>query len=394
MKLLIILPRIPYPLEKGDKLRAFYQIKVLAEKHQIILIASGNSREIRREAYDALNPYCSEIHFFKYNKIKRAWHTFRFFVTGKPLQTGYFYSAKAHQLIREKVEQTAIDHIYCQLFRTAEMVKNIRIPKTIDYQDAFSVSMKKRMKATRGLKKMLLAIEYKRVKKYEKTIFSWFDHHTIISESDRNDLNMPALKIVRNGVDVDFFQAYPKVETKYDLIFSGNMSYLPNVHTAVYLAKEVMPLIWEQAPEANLVLAGATPDKAVRQLAGENIIVTGWMNDIREVYNQSKVFIAPMQIGTGLQNKILEAMAMQLPCITSEAAWKPIGAEKDKELHVAESAQQYAYKAVQLLNNQEKRRETGEYARDFVSRNFDWKACTHKLVRIIESSHNESPEET
>lgn len=385
MKLLILLSRIPYPLEKGDKLRAFHQIKVLAEHFEIVLLASGNSKEISSETYIALKPYCSEIYFFRQNKICRAWHTFRYFIAGKPLQTGYFYSAKARKLIRKKIKQKSIDHIYCQLFRTAEMVKNIHIPKTIDYQDAFSVSMKKRMKATRAIKKMLLAIEYKRVKKYEKTIYSWFDHHTIISESDREHLNMPDLQVVRNGVDIDFFQADPKVETKYDLIFSGNMSYLPNVHTAVYLAKEVMPLIWDQAPETTLVLAGASPDKTVRQLAGKNIFVTGWVNDIREVYNQSKVFIAPMQIGTGLQNKILEAMAMQLPSITSEAAWKPIGAEKDKELQIAGSAQEYADKAVQLLKDQEKRRKTGEYARDFVSQNFDWKACTHKLVRIIEN---------
>ncbi|MFW6019828.1 MAG: glycosyltransferase [Bacteroidales bacterium] len=386
MKILILLPRIPYPLEKGDKLRAFHQIKVMAEYFDIIVVASGNSKEINNEAYNALKPYCHEIHFFSQHKISRVWNTLRHFIAGRPLQSGFFYSSKARRLIREKVDQKAIDHIYCQLFRTAEMVKNIQITKTIDYQDAFSLSMKKRMKATRGIKKMLLAIEYKRVQKYEKTIYSWFDHHTIISESDREHLNMPELHVIRNGVDVDFFQPDPDVRANYDLIFSGNMSYLPNVHTAVYLAKEIMPLIWEQTPTANLVLAGASPDKAVRQLAGKNIIVTGWVNDIREVYNQSKVFIAPMQIGTGLQNKILEAMAMKLPCITSEAAWKPISAEKDKELLIARSSQEYADKAIQLLKDQNKRKRIGDDARNFVSRNFDWNACTHDLVRIIKNA--------
>lgn len=358
----------------------------MAEYFDIIVVASGNSKEINNEAYNALKPYCHEIHFFSQHKISRVWNTLRHFIAGRPLQSGFFYSSKARRLIREKVDQKAIDHIYCQLFRTAEMVKNIQITKTIDYQDAFSLSMKKRMKATRGIKKMLLAIEYKRVQKYEKTIYSWFDHHTIISESDREHLNMPELHVIRNGVDVDFFQPDPDVRANYDLIFSGNMSYLPNVHTAVYLAKEIMPLIWEQTPTANLVLAGASPDKAVRQLAGKNIIVTGWVNDIREVYNQSKVFIAPMQIGTGLQNKILEAMAMKLPCITSEAAWKPISAEKDKELLIARSSQEYADKAIQLLKDQNKRKRIGDDARNFVSRNFDWNACTHDLVRIIKNA--------
>lgn len=385
MKLLILLPRIPYPLEKGDKLRAFHQIRVLAKNHEITLVATGSKKEITDKAKSELAPYCREIHFFRQSMISRYWHTLRLFLAGRPLQCGYFYSGSARSFIRQKLHDNAIDHIYCQLFRPAEMIKDTHIPKTIDYQDAFSASMKKRMKAASGIKKLLLSIEYRRVKRYEKKIYSWFNGHTIISESDRELLPMNNIQIVRNGVDTGFFKADNNRQSKVELIFTGNMSYLPNVHTAMYLVNEVMPLIRKERPDARLMLAGAAPDRRISQLASENVIVTGWMDDIRDAYNQASVFIAPMQIGTGLQNKILEAMAMELPCITSESAWKPINATPETEILIARTAEEYAQMALELLKNEEKRTAMGKSAREFVVREFNWDACTQKLEAVIKN---------
>lgn len=383
MKLLILLPRIPYPLEKGDKLRAFHQLRVLAKNHEITLVAIGNKHKITEKAKAELSPYCKDIRFFNQSVISRYWQTLRFFLVGKPLQSGYFYSCSARSFITQKIKEQAIDHIYCQLFRTAEMVKDTNIPKTIDYQDAFSASMKKRMKAASGIKKLLLSIEYRRVKHYEKKIYSWFNGHTIISESDRELMQMNNLQIVRNGVDTGFFKADNNRQSKVELIFTGNMSYLPNVHTAMYLVNEVMPLIRKERPDARLMLAGAAPDRRVSQLASENVIVTGWMDDIRDAYNEASVFIAPMQIGTGLQNKILEAMAMELPCITSESAWKPINATPKTDILIARTAEEYTQMALELLKNEEKRTAMGKSARAFVVREFNWDACTQKLEAVI-----------
>ena len=382
MRLLILLPRVPFPLEKGDKLRAYHQIKYLSRHHEIILVALGKKKDNHSKALENLKPFCHEIKLIKPCTIHRLINTIYFFLKGRPLQTGYFYSSRARRYIKQKVVEGSIDSIYCQLFRTAEMVKTFKIPKTIDYQDAFSSSMKKRTQATKGLQKLLLAVEYKRVKKYEHTIYNWFDNHIIISENDRKAVGIPGIHIIRNGVDYDFFASQHSGET-YDLIFAGNMSYLPNVHTAIYIVKKIMPLIWKERPDSNLILAGASPDSRVKNLKSKKIIVTGWIEDIREAYEKSKVFIAPMQIGTGLQNKILEAMAMELPCITSRESWKPIGAQPDKEIFIAQNAKEYAKIALHLLQNEEKRKSTGTAARQYITNNFSWEACTEPLNNII-----------
>ncbi len=382
MQLLVILPRIPYPLEKGDKLRAFHQIRILSGEFDIVLIATGRKKEITEEAYRQLDPYCKEVHFLTQSSFRRIINTLWFFLKGKPLQSGYFYSAKAKRLIKQKADAKQADHVYCQLFRTAEMVRTIPLPKSIDYQDAFAASMKKRMKATSGIKKWLLSLEYKRISRYEKDIHNDFDLHTVISETDRQLMDLPDIHIVRNGVDTDFFKPMEE-ESEYDLIFSGNMSYLPNVHTAIYIVREIMPLIWKIKPGCRLILAGANPDRRVSMLAGERITVTGWIDDIRIAYSKSKVFIAPMQIGTGLQNKILEAMAMELPCISSQSAWKPIGASPEKEIMVAGKAEDFSDKALKLLDDEHKRQNMGKAARQFVISEFNWQACTGKLTTLI-----------
>lgn len=382
MKLLVLLSRIPFPLEKGDKLRAYHQIKQLSVDHDIVLVALGKEKDNYISALENLKPFCKEIKLIKINLFYRFLYTVYFFLKGCPLQTGYFFSFKARRFIKEKVAHKAIDHVYCQLFRTAEIVKNIEIPKTIDYQDAFSSSMKKRTIATRGLKKQLLSIEYKRIREYEKKIYNWFNNHIIISKTDQKAIGIPSIQVIRNGVDYKFF-CPGNSGLANDLIFAGNMSYVPNVHTAIYIVKEVMPLIWEKRPHTNLVIAGASPSPQVNNLKSDQVMVTGWINDIREAYEQSKVFIAPMQIGTGLQNKILEAMAMELPCITSGESWKPIGAQPGKEIFIANYAEEYANIALDLLNDEQKRKDTGIAARKFITNNFSWEACTEPLNNII-----------
>ena len=104
------------------------------------------------------------------------------------------------------------------------------------------------------------------------------------------------------------------------------MSYPPNINAVVYIAEQIMPIIIKQIPNVKFLIAGATPTNDVKNLQSDNIHVTGWLDDIRDAYNESKVFLAPLQIGTGLQNKLLEAMAMKIPCITSSLANNAIGA--------------------------------------------------------------------
>ena len=389
MRIFVILSRVPYPLEKGDKLRAFHQIVHLAKQNEIVLCALNPAGKMDKQAaFSALQPYCRSINFMDIPLPGRLWNIFRAFLKGLPLQVGYFYNSKVARKIKKLIREYEPDHIYCQLLRTAEYAKETDIPKTIDYQDVFSYGVKRRMEASPFYIKPVLKLEYHRLVSYEQKIFNRFDHKTIISKPDR-DLMPVADKeniyIIPNGVDHEFF-APREASKNYDLVFTGNMAYPPNVNAAEFLVHEVMPLVWKEKPETKVMIAGATPDRKVTALESEKVTVTGWMDDIRDAYAGAKMFIAPMRIGTGLQNKLLEAMSMKIPSITTSLANDALCAKAGKEILVGDTAEELARHILNLLSDQELYGKISENGYRLVRKAYSWEEATARLNEIIHSS--------
>ena len=380
----VLLPRVPYPIEKGDKLRAYHQLRYLSAKNDIILCALNDIR-LPEGTLDALRPFCREIHVIRLSKICVAWNILKSFLSGKPLQVGYFYSSGAARKIRNLIRTTSPDHVYCQLLRVAEYVKDIPLPKTLDYQDVFSKGVERRIHTSPFYLKPVLRLEYKRLLNYEAEIFDHFDHCTIISYPDRDLIPRPdreKIVVIPNGVDLDFFSplGLPK---DYDVVFIGNMGYPPNVQAAEFLARQILPLVHQRFPRAKLALAGANPHPRVQALASDSVHVTGWVEDIRSWYARSRIFIAPMLIGTGLQNKLLEAMAMTLPCITSPLANQALGAAEGKEILVGNTAAEFAGHILHLLENPGKAEELALAGHAFVKKHFNWETAADKLEELM-----------
>lgn len=387
MKLLVLLSRIPYPLEKGDKLRAFNQIRLLSEHHSIILCALTD-HPIDSRAREMLSIYCSEVHFFKLKKLSIGMNVLRSFFNGAPLQTGYFFNHRIYREIRQIIAEHKPDHIYCQLIRMAEYARVIEIRKTLDYQDALSKGMERRMLLGSFITAPVFRMEFKRLLCYERSVFNDFDNKVIISEADRDCIDhrdRASIKIVPNGIDHEYFKPQPK-KKDFDLLFTGNMSYPPNVNCVEYVVNRILPALQKLTPGIRMLIAGAAPVKKVRALASENVVVSGWVEDIRDSYSRSKIFIAPMQIGTGMQNKILEAMAMKVPCITSKLANNAIMAKEGEEILIGNSPDEYAAMIVQLLRDYDLYHSVADKAYSMVVDKFSWKSSVNMLENIILSS--------
>ena len=386
MKIFVLLPRIPYPLEKGDKLRAFNQIKQLAKRNEIILCALNDDPKVsEQDAFHALQPYCQSINFIRIKKLQILLGLIRAFFKGLPLQCGYFYNHKAARKINALIAKHKPDMLYGQLLRVAEYIRYKKFPKAIDYQDIFSYGMKRRADIASCVTRPIYNMEYHRLKRYEATIFENFDVKSIISEPDRDLFpheRRDEILIIPNGVDHDYFKPQER-EKQYDLVFTGNMSYPPNINAVEYLANEILPIVWKTLPEVKLYIAGATPDPKVKKTASDKIIVSGWLDDIRDAYAQSRVFIAPMRIGTGLQNKLLEAMSMRLPAITSPLANASLGAKPDKEILVGSNAEEMAQHIITLLTDKEKAERLAQAGFDFTNRVYDWGKATEILENAM-----------
>jgi len=385
---MVVVSRVPYPLEKGDKLRIFNQIKILSSKYEVALVALDDpSDRSSKEAHKVLSEFCSRVEFVKLSWFSIYLNIIKAFFKGLPLQVGYFYSSKAQKCLDESIKSFKPNHIYCQLIRTAEYVKEVKhIPLTLDYMDALSKGIERRIPKATFFLKAILKLELKRLRIYEAEVFNRFDNRTIISEQDRGYIehkDAKEIKIVPNGVDTNFLSPNDPMDKQYDLMFAGNMSYPPNIETAIYLATEVLPLIQTQRPGTNLVIAGVSPVPQVKSLASAHVTVTGWVKDIRICYSQSRVFIAPMHISIGMQNKILEAMAMELPCICSVMANNAIGAENRINVLLGDNTTEYAHSALKLLDDTATATRIAKEGRNFVTSRYSWATSSDELMGIF-----------
>jgi polysaccharide biosynthesis protein PslH len=373
MKVLFILSRFPYPLEKGDKLRAFQQIVNLHASGIKVHIAAISDCVVEDSFIEKLNPYCESIRFIRMNKMQIAVNLFLSFFRKLPLQVGYFYSAGNKLFFEQAIEAVQPDVVYCQLIRTALFVKDLEsIPKVIDYQDAFVKGTGQRLAEAPFLLKPLFSRELRLVDSFERETFKWFDKHFIISEQDQKELSVKEkskVLILPNGIDTDFYQPV-SIERDYDVSFVGNMNYPPNTDAASFLINDIMPIVWKSFPKAKVLLAGANPSVAVRRLQADKVTVTGWVDDIRDCYSRSKVFIAPMRIGTGLQNKLLEAMSMKIPSVTTPLSAEPLGAKYGSDVLVGNSADELASHVIMLLSDAGYADSIAENGNQFVIKSF------------------------
>ncbi len=382
-KLMVITSRFPYPLDKGDKLRAYHQIKQFSKKAEVHLISLTN-KSVEDSSVKELKKFCKSVTVYKLNKFHSVFNVFKALFNKKPFQVALFYNRPIHKKIQQQVRDLNPNHIYCQLVRCGEYVKSeFDIPKTIDFMDVLSKGIERRISSSSFYLKKILEIEAERLKVYEHIMFEYFDNHSIISAQDQEliyHIEREAITVIPNGIDTDFFTPNSNSEKKYTLLFNGNMQYQPNVKSAVYIANEILPILHKTNPEITLLISGTSPTKEIQDLATEKVTVSGWMDDIRDAYNSSQIFIAPMQIGTGLQNKLLEAMAMKMPCISSKLANNALKATPEKEILIGNSREEYAKLVLELIENTTKRKTLEENSFRYVTSNFNWESSTKKIM--------------
>lgn len=391
MKLLVLLSRFPHPLDKGDKLRAYYQLHYLAgQGHEICLLVLSDEA-VGVAALAAVRPLCrGGLYIHRLGRAARGRGLLRALATaGRPLQVGYFYDPAAQRLVDKLLADFRPDHVYCQLIRMAEYLRPHagRVPATLDYMDVFSAGMARRAATAPAWQRPVLALEASRLAAYEAAAYGWFRHHTIISDQDRQLIahaEKERITIVPNGIALDYFQPQPLAPKTHDLLFCGNMGYHPNVDAACFLAEEILPLVQQRHPGATLLIAGTTPAPRVQALARRpGVAVSGWLPDIRTAYAGARVFVAPMRVGTGLQNKLLEAMAMQLPCLTTPLANNALRGASGRHLLVAEGAPALAAAVLDLLGDEALAARLAAAGRTFVTETYDWAAATARLENLL-----------
>lgn len=320
-RLAVLASRYPYPIEKGDKLRLYHQLKYLSEYYDIFLFTLSDSTP-HQVAYQEIDQYCQEIFIYQDKKFRRNFRVIGHLHDRWPAQVRYFYSPAIHRRFLSDFFKINADIIYCQLYRMAPYLSGIDAPKVLDIMDNFgAIAALHAQHARKWHERWFWQREQRLIQSFETQVLPQFQHATVISERDAKHLpSSPGtpISIIRNGIDVSYFQSYtPTADLpQYDMGFFGNLEYTPNREGIRYLIQKIIPVFRQHRREVKILIGG----KGAETLPWSEddypeITIHGWYDDIRSAYYAVRFFIVPLFLGSGMQNKVLEAMACNRPVI-------------------------------------------------------------------------------
>jgi glycosyltransferase involved in cell wall biosynthesis len=300
-----------------------------------------------------------------------------------PLQALYYRSNGFKKRIDELLAENSFDLIHAYMLRVAPYLSDVAVPKILELIDSMQLNLERRVAMESIPKRWLFQEELRRIVHYEREIGGYFDQMIVVSEKDRMLIPSQKVTVIPLGVDTDLFKPNRKGYKEPVIVFSGNMGYTPNINAARWFVGECFPFIQKEIPTVSLIIAGANPSKEVCDLAHCNgITVTGFSKSMPEILAQASVAIAPMQSGSGMQFKILEAMACGLPVVTTTLGLGDIKAGPGEEICVADAAEEFAETVVMLLKSPKMADRIGRNAREFVMHHHCWGNNASKVEEI------------
>lgn len=357
MRILIITPRIPYPPHRGDNLHA-YNISKQLSKNNSVHIATQISSSKQFEFVNALESEGLKTFIVKLPLAKSVINLFFALLKSTPFQVAYFSNKKFEKLIKDLISKNEYDLIYFHLIRSVQYfsaTNNSKALKIADLTDAVSLYLSRYINFLKNpIRKIFFSIEQKRVFEYEKSA-NVFDTIFMCSEVDRDYMkqHLPNanLQLLRNGVNESFFEKSDVEIQKHRIMFSGNMPYYPNRDAAIYFAKKIFPEINKLYVDSKFYIVGQKPSRQIKNLSSDNLIVTGFVKDIKAEYLKSEVNIAPIRFGAGTPNKVLESLALGVPVVATTIAIGGLPTELKKFVLVANNEKEFVEKISYIFEN-------------------------------------------
>jgi hypothetical protein len=390
MKILFLCHRLPYPPKRGGKIRPFNMIRHLARRHRVTVATIARSAEELAEG-QPLREYCEALHVGQISAIA-GWSRFGLaWGTGYPATFGYFYSAPLARTVRTLLAECGFEAILVHSSSMGPYVAGHEgCRKVMDFGDADSEKWLEYSRSAPFPISVGFRLEGNKVRHYEKWLASRFDACSVTAPREGEILAsyiQAPVHVFPNGVDLEYFGPKAASGQRYDprrIVFTGNMSYKPNVEAVRSFVGTILPRIWSERPATQFYIVGMDPVPAVRRLAdGDRVVVTGRVDDVRPFLDSAAVAVAPLRVARGLQNKVLEAMAMRVPVVASPAAFNGVHAVADRDLLVAADADAFGRGVLSLLGDAANRERYAAAGRACVERNHNWDRLLPRLEELV-----------
>ena len=386
-EILFLVHRIPYPPHKGDKIRSWQLFRHLSERFDIHLGCfiddPGDWRYV-----DELRAKCKSAHFVKLNPLFAKIRSARGLLSGEPLSMPYYADSSMRRWVNEIRKQPLVAEVAFSSSIAPYIQKPVgERPRIVDLCDADSAKWSQYAEKKSGPMAWVYAREGRRLATAEREIISRADAAFAISDSEAKVLAPSGVHWFGNGVDVDFFnpaQKFTKLPVPADIVFVGAMDYWANIDAVQWFLENCFPKIRQARPETTIAIVGARPPESLAKLSGRRgVTVTGRVDDVRPWLSESKIAIAPMRIARGVQNKVLEAMAIGKAVVATSDAAEGIAVDKESEIVIADGAAFFSEAVVLLLQDSDRRAALGVKARAKILSDYTWSKQLQRFDEIV-----------
>ncbi|MGH2536671.1 MAG: glycosyltransferase family 4 protein [Candidatus Promineifilaceae bacterium] len=390
MNLLFLTSRLPYPPDRGDRLRAFNFLKQFAAEHEVTLVAFA-AKPAELAHLPALRPYCAEIEVIVKSAASSVASAALSSWRSLPLQALYYRSRPMQRRLDGLLAERNFEAAYVHLFRMAPYLAGAEgIYRILDLTDIISREIRASLPFRPRHWSALYRQELPRIERYERQLATLAEEVWLASEVDRSLLQAAVpganVQVVPNGLNLERLDAAePDFGQGEGLLFSGHMGVFHNIDAAEVLARDILPRVRKTYQHCELRIVGASPAAAVRALDPlPGVSVTGYVPDLGAELRRTAVFVAPLRFAAGVQNKIIEALAAGRAVVTMPAVCQGLGATPGRHLMVADEPEQAAAIIIQLLGDPEERRRLGQAGREFVLTRFTWQVAAERMQRVAE----------
>jgi sugar transferase (PEP-CTERM/EpsH1 system associated) len=391
MKLLVVSSRPPWPPKMADAMTVDRLMRFLADRgHEVDLSCFVESEAEREALHDGLRGVCGSIEAVVLPK-RRAYANTLVTLPGRlPMQAQYYRSGEMRRAIARRVAAGGYDLVYTHLIRMAEYTRDLPLPKVMGVQISQALNLGRMVAHTSDpLRKLFYRIEAAKVRPYEADVCADFDRVFLCGPSDiaaiEETAPLPNAVVCPHGQDVPPIERVRHAEREPGaIVITGVMSTYTNVDAASWFAEKIFPRIEAEIPEASFWIVGRNPQRSLRALARPpKVVVTGEVPDVYDWLCKAQVAVAPLRIGAGMQNKLVQAMACELPVVATRVANEGIGGTPDEHLLLRDEAPDIAAAIVELLRNHAAREQLGTAARRFVESHWTWEANFEKLESVL-----------
>lgn len=389
-KILFLTARFPFPVIGGDRLKSFHLLRHLGKHHDVTLVSFHHGTAPSHEKIQSVERLGVEVIPIEINALKGVRNSLRHLFSNQPLEISFYNQREFQGVIDRLVGERRFDLAISFFMRTAEYIKDLSIPKILIAEDCRTLYQTRSSEASGSwsIQRFVRKWEVMKLKRYEPKIVRHFDTVTLVSPEDitamRAQNNSVRYRLLTNGTEIQSADFSAQQSHRRDVLLAGRMDIWANVLMAKAAVNEIMPRIHKTIPNVHLNIVGAFPHPQIFGLADSTTHIHANVTEMKDYLARAAIFLHPHMGGSGIQNKVLEAMSMGCPVVTSETGLQGIDAVHEVHALICKNWEDFASNTIRLLQDPHLRSSLASNARELVERTHSWGNVHDALDSIIE----------